>query len=193
MPSLILGLVGQAGCGKGTVAKYFKTQYGATTFSFSTSMRDVLRRLHLEESRDHLVKVSEMLRQGFGEDLFSRVIAADAREATTDLVVIEGIRRPMDIATLSHLPNFVLVAIDVDIETRFARMKARGQNAGEKDMTWEQFLSEEQRSTEISIPGVMKEAKYTLKNNGSVDDLAKEAEQLLQTLNYAHPHHPHTS
>jgi dephospho-CoA kinase len=134
-----------------------------------------------------------MLRQGFGEDLFSRVIAADAREATTDLVVIEGIRRPMDIATLSHLPNFVLVAIDVDIETRFARMKARGQNAGEKDMTWEQFLSEEQRSTEISIPGVMKEAKYTLKNNGSVDDLAKEAEQLLQTLNYAHPHHPHTS
>ena len=186
MPSLILGLVGQAGCGKGTIAKYFKAQYGATTFSFSTSMRDVLRRLHLEESRDHLVKVSEMLRQGFGEDLFSRVIAADAREATTDLVVIEGIRRPMDIATLSHLPNFVLVAIDVDIETRFARMKARGQNAGEKDMTWEQFLSEEQRSTEISIPGVMKEAKYTLKNNGSVDDLAKEAEQLLQALSFRH-------
>ncbi len=186
MPSLIIGFVGQAGCGKGTIAKYFKTHYGATTFSFSTSMRDVLRRLHLEESRDHLVKVSEVLRQGFGEDLFSRVIAADAREAKTYLVVIEGIRRPMDIATLSHLPDFILVAVDVDIQIRFARIKSRGQNAGEKDMTWEQFLAEEQRSTEISIPGVMKEATHHVKNDGTPEALVEELERLMQTLSPRH-------
>ena len=182
MPSCIIGLVGQAGCGKGTIARYLKEHNGATTFSFSTSMRDVLRRLHLAETRDHLVKVSEVLREGFGEDLFSRVIAEDAREAKTDLVVIEGIRRPMDLATLSPLPHFVLVAIDVSDQVRYERMRGRGQNAGEKEMTWEQFLAEEQRSTEISIPAVMKEATHRLRNDGTVEELAEQIESLLKAL-----------
>lgn len=182
MPSLIIGLVGQAGCGKGTIARYFKEKHGATTFSFSTSMRDVLRRLHLAETRDHLIKVSEVLREGFGEDLFSRVIAEDARGAKTDLVVIEGIRRQMDLATLSPLPNFVLVAIDVSDQVRYERMRGRGQNAGEAHMTWEQFLAEEQRSTEISIPGVMKEAAHRLRNDGSVEELTEHVEELLKKL-----------
>ena len=182
MPSLILGFVGQAGCGKGTIAKYFKEHYGATTFSFSTSMRDILHRLHLEENRDNLIRVSEVLREGFGEDLFSRVIAADAKEAQTDLVVVEGIRRPQDLATLSNLDNFVLVSIDVADEIRFARMKARGQNAGETDLTWEQFQADNQRSTEITIPGVMKEATYHLKNEGTREELEQEIEKLMQKI-----------
>lgn len=184
MPSLILGFVGQAGCGKGTAAKYLKDTYGATTFSFSTSMRDVLRRLHLEESRHNLIKVSEALRAGFGEDLFSRVIAEDAREASTNLVVIEGIRRDMDIATLSPLPNFVLVAIKVDVDVRFQRAKNRGQNSGEAEMTKQQFLAEEQRSTEITIPGVMAKATQHIKNNGSLEELKIEIEALLKRLDY---------
>ncbi len=185
MPSLILGFVGQAGCGKGTVAKYLKDTYGATTFSFSTSMRDVLRRLHLEESRDHLIKLSEVLRSAFGEDLFSRVMAEDAREASTELVVIEGIRRPMDIVTLSQLPHFILVAIDVDTDVRFERAKKRGQNAGETTMTKEQFLAEDQRSTEASIPGVMKEAKERIKNNGTMEELKEEIDALLKRIGYS--------
>ncbi len=184
MPSLILGFVGQAGCGKGTIAKYLKDTYGATTFSFSTSMRDVLHRLHLEESRDNMIKLSETLRHTFGEDLFSRVIAEDAREASTNLVVIEGIRRHMDIATLSPLPNFVLVSIDVDPDVRFGRLKNRGQNSGEAEMTKEQFLAEGQRSTEITIPTVMAEATEHLKNDGSLEDLKVEIEALLKRLDY---------
>lgn len=183
MPSLILGFVGQAGCGKGTVAKYLKETHGATVFSFSTSMRDVLRRLHIEESRDHLIKLSEVLRGAFGEDLFSHVIAKDAAKASTNLVVIEGIRRDMDLATLSPLPHFILVAIDVDTDVRFARVKTRGQNAGETEMTKEQFLAEDQRSTEASIPGVIKQAKEHIKNNGSLEELKEEIEALLKRIN----------
>ncbi len=182
MPSLIIGFVGQAGCGKGTVAKYFKDTYGATTFSFSTSMRDVLRRLHITDARDNIIKLSETLRTTFGEDIFSKVIAADAREANTDIVVIEGIRRPQDIITLSPLPNFFLVAIDASLEVRYARMKNRGQNAGEAEMNWEQFLAEEQRSTEASIPGVMKHATHRIKNDGDIADLHKELERLMSKL-----------
>ncbi len=199
MPSLIIGLVGQVGCGKGTVTKHLKDNYNAVTFSFSASMRDILRRLHLAESRNHLITVSEVLRQGFGEDLFSRVIAMDAREAKGELVVIDGIRRPMDIATFAPLANFVLVAIDADIQIRFARIKARGQNSGETDLTWECFLIEEARSTEASIPAVMQTATYHLNNEGSPDALVEEIEKLMQAIRstphvaYANPPHPHTA
>ncbi len=193
MPSLIIGLVGQAGCGKGTIASHIKASYGATVFSFSTSMRDVLHRLHLPETRSHLITVSEVLRQGFGEDLFSHVIAEDARIAKTDLVVVEGIRRSQDLTTLSHLPHFVLVAIDVERETRFGRIKARGQNSGETIMAWEQFMVEEARSTEMSIPGVMNLAAHHLKNNGSIRELMGAITELMQKLGYANSHHTHTS
>jgi dephospho-CoA kinase len=122
------------------------------------------------------------LRQAFGEDVFAHVIAKEVSDSTADLVVVEGIRRHQDYATLSRLPNFVLVAIDVSPKIRFARMKTRAQNPDEVEMTWEDFERISARTTEVSLLEVMQDATERLRNDGTVDELIASTENLLIRL-----------
>ena len=182
MTKRILGLVGQAGCGKGTMADLLTKEYHAAYFRFSNVLADVLKRLSLEKTRENLSKLSTLLRQQFGEDLLSYVVEKDAMQATEELVVIDGIRRPEDIVGLEPSPHFKLIAIDAEPSLRFERMKRRGEKASEASMTWEQFLAEEQLETEITIPGVMARAAVTLANNGTKEAFEQRIRSLMHEL-----------
>src|SRR3989344_446285 len=100
MAKCIIGITGLLSSGKGTAAEYLVQHHGAVSFRFSTMLRDLLDRLYLEQTRDNLSHISTVLRQQFGEDLLSKVMARDAEIATNALIVIEGIRRDMDIKYL---------------------------------------------------------------------------------------------
>ena len=179
MPKLIIGLTSMPGAGKGTAAKYLERKYHATQFSFGGILADVLNRLALDISRPNLQKLSTLLRQGFGEDVLAFAIEKDAVTADTDLVVIEGIRRPGDIVALEPLPYFKLIAVDAAPELRFARMKKRGEKAGESDLTWEKFLVQESGEAELAIPIVMARASETLDNSGSLDGFQAKLDDLM--------------
>jgi dephospho-CoA kinase len=184
MPKLIIGLVGQAGCGKGTVADLLVKEYGAAYFRFSSILSDIAARLSLEKTRDNLIKLSNSLRGSFGEDILSYAIEKDALSSDKDLVVIDGIRRPEDIVALEPLPLFKLVAIDVDPKLRFERMKKRGEKVGESDMSWEQFQTEDRAPTEITIPMVMARATVTIKNNETREELKSAIHQLMKEAGF---------
>lgn len=179
MPKLILGLVGKQGCGKGTVADLLRTEYGAGYYRFSAILSDILNRLSIEKSRDNLIKISIALREQFGEDVLSYAIESEAVHANQDLVIIDGIRRPEDIVALEPLPEFHLLAIDADAKLRFERMKNRGEKSGESNMSWEQFQSEEQAPTEVTIPQVIARASETIINDGTREELEAKIHDLM--------------
>jgi len=52
MAKLILGIAGEMGSGKGIIAKHVMEQRGGGTHRFSTILRDILDRVHLEQSRE---------------------------------------------------------------------------------------------------------------------------------------------
>ncbi len=182
MPKLIIGLVGLPGCGKGTVADILKKEYGADYSRFSAILLDILKRLSLETDREHFTALSESLRKTFGEDVMSYAVERDAATSTQEVVVIDGIRRPEDIVALEPLPIFKLIAVDADAKLRYERMKKRGEKATENDMTWEQFLAEEQLPTEVTIPGVMQRAWKTLKNDGTQEELTAAVHAMMEEL-----------
>jgi dephospho-CoA kinase len=182
MPKLILGLVGQAGCGKGTAADLLVKEFGAGYFRFSAILGDVLARIHVEKTRDNLIKISNALRREFGEDVLSYAIEQDAVSAPQDVVVIDGIRRPEDIVSLEASPLFELVAIEVPARLRYERMKKRGEKVGEGNMTWEQFQTEEQAPTEVTIPQVMERADYHIPNEGSREEFEQRIRALMTEL-----------
>lgn len=184
MPKLIIGLVGQAGCGKGTAADLLRKDYGAGYIRFSGILGQLLDILGIEKSRDSLIKVSNALRHEFGEDILSYAVERAALGAPEDIVVVDGIRRLEDIVALEPLPHFKLVAIDVDPKLRFERMKKRGEKTGEADMTWEQFQKEEQAPTEVTIPTVMQRAWKTIKNEGSREEFETEVRTLMKKLGF---------
>jgi dephospho-CoA kinase len=182
MSKIIIGLVGEMASGKEVTKKYLAEKYSAKHCKFSTPLRDVLDRLCIEKSRDNLIDMSTILRERFGQDLLAKVIASDAGSLDSDIVVVDGVRRMDDIEHLSKLPNFKLVRIDVLAKTRYERMKIRNENKGDAEKTFSEFMEDHERETEITIPGVMETAKYSLDNNGTLEELHSQIDDLVEKL-----------
>lgn len=175
----IIVFCGLLASGKGTAAKYLVAKYGAASFRFSSILRDLLKRLYLPDARANLQKMSQILRENFGQDILSKTIAHDADEAQNNLVVIDGARRQTDIEYLQKLPGFILVAINVDQKIRYERLVKRNENPGDSDKTFEQFVQDEKAEAEIQIPDLMKTATINIDNNGSLEDFYKQLDEAV--------------
>lgn len=179
MPAHIIGLVGRQGSGKGTVATYLVEKQNAVVFRFSAFLNSVLDLLAIPRSRTNLIKLSTCLRETFGEDALSYAVVKAATTSENPVIVVDGIRRIEDIAALEPLPNFTLIEISVPEEIRFARMKNRGEKAGESTMTWEKFKADEEAPTEVTIPQVAKRATVHLDNTGTPEELIEQLKKFL--------------
>lgn len=182
MSKIILGFVGEISCGKSTATEYLKNKYGAVTFKFSDCLRDVAKRMHIEENRNNLQLISTILRQNFGEDLLSKILAQDVAQAQSQVIITEGIRRPSDIIDLKKLPEFKIIAVKTDERIRFERLTQRSENVDDKNKTWEEFQKDGQQEAEMQIKAVMDQADFTLDNNGSPEDLHAQIDTLMSKL-----------
>ena len=182
MDKIILGLVGEIASGKGTTAKYLQDKYGGKTHRFSTMLRDVAHRMHLEESRENLQKLSTAFRQYFSDDILAEVIYHDVAEDDGALVVIDGIRRHPDIKYMSTLPEFKLVYIETSVENRYKRIVERGENADDKSKTFEEFKKDQSQETEKDIVGLKAKADFIITNDASLDDLYPQIDKIINEL-----------
>jgi len=174
----IIGLTGEMGSGKGTVAHYLVDRYGFMTFRMSDMLRDIMDRLHIPQQRENISKTSAMIRETFGQDIMSRVIAEDARTATTN-VVIDGIRRIEDISHLRDLNDFLLVYIEVDERTRYERLVARNENKGDATKTFEEFQAEQRIEADSRIKELRSVANVVMNNNGELAKLYSEVDEII--------------
>lgn len=180
MKKIIIGLVGEIASGKGTVVKYLTDKYGASTYRFSTIMRDVLDRLYVEHSRETLQQASSMLRNTYGENILAKVMAKDIEKDENNIIIVDGIRRMEDIEFLKENPDFKMVFIDVTLEKRYERIIQREENADDKNKTFEEFKLDAQREAELTIRGLREKSDVVLDNNGKSEELEKQIEELLK-------------
>ncbi len=177
-----MAFVGEMATGKGLAAQYLITKHNAGSYRFSNMLRDIANRLYLPISRDILIRVSEIIRENFGEDVMAKVMAKEVGEDTSELIIVDGVRRIADIEHLKQLEGFHLVHITASLDTRFNRIIQRGENEGETKLTREQFEDDCNRSTEISIREVAKHANFTIENEGGIEELQDKLEDLLTKL-----------
>ena len=182
MANLILGLAGEMGSGKGTVAEYLVKKYNGKAHRFSTMLRDILDRLYLPQSRENMQKLSTELRVTFGEDLLANVMSDDAKKDGNDLVVIDGIRRVADIKYLKEIPHFKLIYVEADIEKRYERIHGRGENADDLNKTFEQFQRDQTDESESQIKELKGVTDFLIDNNGDFEKLYKQIEDIVKGL-----------
>lgn len=191
MDKIIIGLVGEAAAGKGTVAAYLLDKFGAKTLAFSTPMKDCLKRLLVPLSRENLAAFSEFTRKAYGEDLYARVVAEDAKNAPDALVVVDGIRRPADYANLKELPGFHLIYVTAPVEIRWERARKRGEKATEATMSLEDFKKEELLPTEREIKAIGAKAEFIVDNSGELDELYTSMSSIMEYIKAGDFDHPH--
>lgn len=180
MNKLIIGITGQMASGKTTIAEYIIEKYGATSHRFSTPLRDILNRIYVENTRENLQKLSEPLRAAFGEDTLAKVIAHDVQADTSHLIVVDGVRRPADVAYLKDVEGFILLALTAEMKIRYERLTQRTENVDDQNKTFEQFQKDHEQEPEQKIDEVSQGADITLENNGSVEDLFAQVDALLK-------------
>ncbi|PIR13967.1 hypothetical protein COV49_00500 [Candidatus Falkowbacteria bacterium CG11_big_fil_rev_8_21_14_0_20_39_10] len=175
----IIGLVGLMACGKGAIAKYGKKKYKASTYRFSTMLRDICDRLYIAKSRENMSLLSTILRKNFGENTFAKVILEDIKKDPGKLIIVDGIRRLKDIEYLRKLPNFKLIRVVVDPKIRYERLVKRNENKGDNKKTYKQFLTDQRREADAQIPKIMKKADLEIDNNGTWKNLKAQADKIL--------------
>lgn len=179
---IILGLVGEIAAGKSTATEYLKQKYGAVSFRFSDPLRDVLSRLHVENSRPNLQVLSTFLRGQYGEDLLSKVMALDVEDSEADLIITEGIRRPTDTTYLKRFKNFHIIALTAAERARYERLIKRSENADDKTKTWEQFQTDGRAESEQKIKEIAARANFTINNDGTVEQLHQQIDGVIARL-----------
>jgi dephospho-CoA kinase len=179
MNKIILGLAGEIAGGKGTVAKYIVEKYDGGTHRFSTMLRDVAKRMYLEENRENLQKLSTIFRENFFDDILSSVIAKDVENDSHEIIAIDGVRRMADIAYLQKIPGFKLVYIDATMENRYGRITLRGENTDDSAKTLEEFKKDHEREAELQIRDLKNKADFVIDNNGNFEDLYKQIDNII--------------
>ncbi|MDD3435072.1 MAG: AAA family ATPase [Patescibacteria group bacterium] len=182
MAKIIIGLSGQIASGKEVVKKHLEKCCGGVSFKFSDVLRKILKDLDVPAERDNIIRLSTFLRQAYGEDLLARALTKQVSEANNDLIIVDGIRRLADIEYLKHLDNFYLIAIEAKLELRYQRALSRAENPGDAKKSWEEFLADEAKETEVTIPAVMAQANYTLENNGTLEELKEQIDKTLTLI-----------
>ncbi|MFA5109050.1 MAG: AAA family ATPase [Patescibacteria group bacterium] len=183
MSKIILGFAGHIASGKDVCKKYLMEKYGAGSHRYSTVLRDILNRLYLPTDRNNLQNLSLDLRTRFGGDTLARVIIEDIIRDEREIIVIDGIRRLDDVTSLTKkFPDLHIIGIEVDAKTRYERLVKRDENIGDAAKTFEQFLADDQKEAELEIPTVMAAAEHKISNNGTLEELYAQIDQIISKI-----------
>ena len=176
---IIIGLSGRIGSGKGLVSDYLRDDYGARQYIFSKILMDLLDRLHLPHERKYLQELGACIRKGLGEDVLVNALQGDLREEKSNLIVIDGIRYQNEVEMLRKFENNILLYLKAPPKLRYERCRKRAKK-GEAYITFEEFLTAEDRETERYIEEIGKTADYILENTGTKEELLEKVKEILR-------------
>lgn len=185
---MIIGLTGKNASGKGETASYL-TDKGFIYLSLSDELREEAKEKNIQSTRENLISLGNELRKKFGSNYLSSKINKKIAEDEKSKFVVDSIRNPAEINELRKNKNFVLVGIDAPIALRFERAKARGR-LGEAS-TLQHFIKLEERenfnkSSNQQLDKCLKMADNKIINDGSINELHKKIDNLLEKLKKEH-------
>lgn len=180
----IVGLVGYIASGKSTVAAHFVDQ-GFRYFKLSDVVREECERRHRELNRKNLQDVGNLLREKYGPAYMAERTLKSAGRSKK--IIIDGIRNPEEITYLREHAGFIL-GITAPQYVRLERYMDRLKKRREDGMSKAAFFRANKREQGVGEDSSGQQVKacldmvdHTIKNNGSVDDLLMECEEVLQT------------
>ncbi|MCD6227647.1 AAA family ATPase [Candidatus Micrarchaeota archaeon] len=185
---MIIGVVGYNACGKDTFAKILEDK-GYMHISLSDMIREELMKENVQITRDNLIKKGNWLREHFGPSVLADKALDKIKkceEQGRHDFVITSIRNPYEVDALRKRRDFILIFLDADIRTRFERIRKR--NREQAPETFEEFLKQEEKEkvnvdpSKQSILDCIKKSDYKIENNGTVEELKENIENLINQL-----------
>jgi len=186
LSKVIIGLTGRNASGKGTVAEILK-QKGFIYHSLSDSLRDELKDLGEDETRENLINVGNRLRMEGGPSVLADKMIP--KLLPEEYHIVDSIRNPFEVeslrkSTTSH--KFYLLSVDADSRLRYERLRSRGR-VGDS-ASWEEFVEQERKEENNSDPNkqqlskTISKADYVIDNSETINELESKIKKLLINL-----------
>lgn len=169
---LIICAVGYNGSGKDTVLNILCQIYDLKMISIGDIVRDLTREMGLECTRENLNQTSLKYIKEYGRDFFPKKVIEIIENNGYENVCVSGIRTYIDVEVLKsyYKDKFFLIYVQGDENTRYNRLKNRGEERDPKDFN--EFLTQEKNEEKrFQISKAIRCAVYTIDNNGSIEDL----------------------
>lgn len=182
---LIIGITGTLGAGKGTIVDYLVAEKGFTHYSVRAFLLKEIRLRGLPENRDSMVLVANELRGIHGPSYVTDQLYFEAA-ARGENCIIESIRTPGEIDSLSVKGNFFLLAVDAEPRVRFERIVQRSSETDQ--ISFDTFLENESREMNTTDPSkqnlmaCIKRADFVFNNDGTKEDLFSQVEKVLAQI-----------
>lgn len=189
---MLIGIVGLNGSGKDTIAQYMVEKYGFTKRDLGQEIRDELKRVGRNFlDRNEMIALGNEMRQKFG---FNYWCKKAIESANADNLAITSIRNPAEAEEIKSRGG-IIIGVLADQKVRFERTVIRvkrnpAESSAHGDVrSFDDFKAKEQRELESTDPSKQQLlkcaalAEYNLDNNGSIEQLHKEIEDLFERLN----------
>ncbi len=185
---MIIGLTGKYCCGKGMAVEHLQSK-GFVGFSLSDMLREQLKNMGKDVTRDNLIEIGNKLRKRHGPGVLGKLAREkiDILKKEKDcknLFYVDSIRNPFEVKELKKDSDFVLVYIQADQLIRFQRMLERKR---EKDPEiYEEFKRKEKRESEgrskysQRLDDTISMVDFTIKNEGTLKQLHKDIDKLIK-------------
>jgi Dephospho-CoA kinase len=178
-----IGVTGKMESGKTTLIDYLASK-GFEKLSLSDLIREEAAKMRMDLTRRNLQDLGSKMRKTHGLGIWASLAAA--KMVPGGDYVIDSIRNPGEIKILADSGNFVLIAVDSRVETRFARtLRERSKDGGEP-RTLTDFKASEARelgSKDLSrqqLVECVKMADFTISNDSDKESFFREIDAVLE-------------
>ncbi len=179
---IVIGLVGETGSGKDTVANHLKKRHRVNLFRFSYPLKQALGLFFDHPAKDDQAWLFDQFQKRFGEDILHRGLRRRIERADDKIICINGVRMPQDEALVRSYPNSVVIYVTAERELRWQRSFSRGEKSDDKQ-TLEAFTAfEEGTETERAVPEIGARADYKIENTEGLDQLLAKVDDVMEQV-----------
>lgn len=167
---IFIGVAGRMGSGKTSAARYLSTKYGFQYTRYSQVLQDWLSAGNVDRSRLQILGW-DVMAGGLQTELNARLIAGIDRSRSA---AIDGVRHPMDFASLSSSlgTSFRMIFLEASPEPRFDRVRDRFGSFAE-------FQAADSHPVESHIDSLKPLARLTISTEHSLESLYNQLDAWL--------------
>ena len=183
---IVIAFVGPIAVGKGTAIKLLEKK-GFVSSSTSDRIREEIKKRGEEVDRYSLTKVSNELRETYGDSVLAKRTADVIENIKNKYIVIDSIRNPEEINYLREKYGIKIIALLANQKRRYEQFSNRTLNS--QPMTFEAFkdLDDKELYGTLGehtqrVSECIKMADATIENVGSIEELEEKLTEVLKNL-----------
>jgi len=176
--TLIIGLTGSFGSGCGEVSDYLKKK-GFEKFSLTKWIREKAKEKGIEHpSRRDMQNIGDDLREEHGNAFLAKEVIKEIGDVSNRKIVVKSIRNHYEVEEFRNTfhNDFILLNIDADTESRYARCEKKKKYTSRIDFDYEDARDsgEDQPEYGQQVRKCVDMADVVINNLGSIEELQEK-------------------